>query len=508
MVMSADPRPDSSSETPPPTRSRRAAAAWYRSLQDLPREHGFESLRVEGKIPDDLCGTLYRNGAALLTQQGQRCSHWFDGDGGVSAVRFGNGQAQGASRVVMSRGLTEERKAGKALYGGFGTVQPGFFNRVRGVLKNSANTSVMFWNDRLFAMIEACLPTELSPDDLTTIGETDLGGVIPFAFSAHPHAVPARNAIYNFGVRYGLKTYLDCFELPEPKTEGGQGSRKARLLASVPLKGAPFIHDFIATERHLVFFVPPARVDIVPMLLGRGSVADNLKWRPESGTEVIIVPIDTPDRVTRFKVDPFFQWHFANAFERQGEIVVDFIRYDDLHTLGWLTDLFRGGNAVTPRSTYHRAVIDPSTSRARRFRDECLWDRTSEFPRISPANEGNEYSIAYAAGYSPRSESAGLQDSVSRIDVNKGVASEFILDSEQFTGEPIFVPKANARGEGEGYLLSAIYDARTHSSHCAVFDAEHVDAGPLARAHMDHHIPPRFHGVWRPATTPEHGSGA
>ena len=57
-------------------------------FRDLPREHGFEALRVEGKLPPDLEGTLYRVGPALNSSFGERYRHWFDGDGGIYAVRF------------------------------------------------------------------------------------------------------------------------------------------------------------------------------------------------------------------------------------------------------------------------------------------------------------------------------------------------------------------------------------------------------------------------------------
>jgi hypothetical protein len=40
---------------------------WMSSLRDLPREHGFEPLRVEGTIPADLVGTLYRVGPSLFS---------------------------------------------------------------------------------------------------------------------------------------------------------------------------------------------------------------------------------------------------------------------------------------------------------------------------------------------------------------------------------------------------------------------------------------------------------
>ena len=43
-----------------------------------------------------------------------------------------------------------------------------------------------------------------------------------------------------------------------------------------------------------------------------------------------------------FTADAFFTWHYANAFERGGEIVVDFVRYPDFDSNRWLGELFRG----------------------------------------------------------------------------------------------------------------------------------------------------------------------
>src|SRR3954451_4355438 len=125
---------------------------WRRAFQDLTREHSFEPLEVEGQIPADLTGTLFRNGPALFSTYGRPYQHWFDGDGAISSVRFGPQGAEGAVRLVQTVGLQEERRAGRALYGGYGTLQPGNpLGRVRRRDKNAANTSVMEWQGRVLA---------------------------------------------------------------------------------------------------------------------------------------------------------------------------------------------------------------------------------------------------------------------------------------------------------------------------------------------------------------------
>jgi carotenoid cleavage dioxygenase-like enzyme len=75
---------------------------WMSSLRDLPREHGFESLRLEGSLPAGLSGTLYRTGPSLFSIFGKPDGHLFDGDGAVTAVRFENGRPLGAAKLVQS----------------------------------------------------------------------------------------------------------------------------------------------------------------------------------------------------------------------------------------------------------------------------------------------------------------------------------------------------------------------------------------------------------------------
>lgn len=128
---------------------------------DLPREHGFEPLEIEGTLPAELRGTLFRNGPGQHGQHGRRYSHPFEGDGAVTAVRFEGGRALGASQITPTAGLREERAAGKILYGLSAPWWRRMANVVRGRQKNTANTSVVVWQGRLFALLEAARPTEL-----------------------------------------------------------------------------------------------------------------------------------------------------------------------------------------------------------------------------------------------------------------------------------------------------------------------------------------------------------
>jgi all-trans-8'-apo-beta-carotenal 15,15'-oxygenase len=482
----------SSSLTSSAASARVANHGWHRAFRDLPRQHGFEPLTIEGRLPPELRGTLYRNGPSLLSSFGRRYGHWFDGDGAVSAVRFdGDGGAAGAVRVVESPGLVEERRRGRRHFGSYGTPAPslwrGLMGGLRRELKNSANTSVMVWQGRLFALVESSRPTELSLDDLSTRGEDGLEGAVAATFSAHPHYVPARRSAYNFGVRYGRRTELDLYALPD---EG-----PARRMATLPLAGATMIHDFIATERHLVFFAPPLRLRVMRMLLGLGCYSQNLRWRPEEGTEILVVPIDEPERVRRFTVPAFYQWHYATAFERGAELVVDYVRYPDFASNEWLRQVMDGPAATPIGGQLHRATIDAARGT---FADEPLAATPGcEFPRVARAGGANRY--VYVAAHSDAAAGHGMFDRVARIDVERGGVQSVSLGDGYFPSEPVFVRRPGGSAEDDGWLLMLVYDAHSDRSGVSVVDARRIEAGAVAHAWLDHAVPFTFHGAFAPA---------
>ena len=449
-----------------PTTSSLALDLWSK---DLPREHGFEPLRVEGKLPASLRGTLYRNGPGLFGSHGQKYAHPFEADGAVTAVRIADGTALGSSRVTPTAGLLEERRAGKMLYGLSAPWRRRMRNMLRGGDKNTANTSVVLWQDRLFALMEGGKPTELAPADLAMIGETDLG-VIHGAFSAHPHRVEARRAIYNFGLEYGRHTRLHAYELPDVGP--------AREVGVVELPAAVMLHDFIATETHLVWFVSPVRVDVPRMLLQLGSFNTLFRWQPQHGVDVICMPIDRPTELVRFTTDAFYQWHFANAFTRgANELVIDYVRYPDFQSFGEIGGYARGagGDALSP-GRYHRATIDLA---ARTLRSEQLADRTCEFPTVAPAVKGREHAVAYAVF-----DNFGA---IGSIDA-RGAITSHSLDASERCSEALYA---------DGYLMSLCH-ARD-AAYVAVYDAARIPDGPVAKIWIDHHVPLTFHGVYAPA---------
>ena len=64
--------------------------------------------------------------------------------------------------------------------------------------------------------------------------------------------------------------------------------------------------------------------------------------------------------------------------------------------------------------------------------------------------------------------------------------------------EPVFVPRSPDADEGVGHILTIVHDEASDASHLALLDAERLEAGPIARAFLDHRVPAGFHGSFVP----------
>lgn len=442
------------------------------------RPHGFETLRVEGELPQGLRGTLYRAGPGLFERGGVVVEHPFEADGAIVGVRLdGSGTAEGAVRYVESDGFRQEAAAGKWLTGTAVPRWKRIVNALRGTTKNSGNTSLMQWQSRLFALMEAGSPVEMDPETLATVGDTDLG-VVPRAFSAHPHRHPSRPLQLNFGVKFGPKTVLELFELPD------QG--QARQFGVAPAPWAAMIHDFALTDRYMVFFVGPSRLRMAKALMGSGELRDLFTWEPELGARIVVVPLDDPGTPRTFEVDPWWVWHVVNGWETEGGIVADVIEFPDGASLQAIAD----PNTPIGQPQYVRHTIDLRAGTTRR---EKLWDVPAEFPSIAESGRGRPHGRCYLQTSPDGHERAPSRRGVGWFDPGAGKGAQHVWDPAWDVSEPLLLSHPG------GACLATMVDPRGEgTSHLALLDPDRLDDGPFARVHFDQKLPSGFHGTWRP----------
>jgi all-trans-8'-apo-beta-carotenal 15,15'-oxygenase len=80
--------------------------AWQLGLEPLEHEQLDEQeLALEGLVPLDLDGRLFRVTPARFDVYGERYRHWFDGDGMVHSFRIERGRVFSRNRFVATNPL-------------------------------------------------------------------------------------------------------------------------------------------------------------------------------------------------------------------------------------------------------------------------------------------------------------------------------------------------------------------------------------------------------------------
>jgi all-trans-8'-apo-beta-carotenal 15,15'-oxygenase len=468
---------------------------WQGGYQSLNQEFDYWIDDIEGEIPPELQGTLFRNGPGLLDINGQRLHHPFDGDGMISRITFTNGRAHFRNQFVKTEGYLAEQKANKILYRGvFGTQKPGGWlaNIFDFKIKNIANTNVIYWGKKLLALWEAAEPYLLNPHTLETVGNEYFNGVLSKkeAFSAHPRIDP-NGTLVNFAIKPGPSTTITIFEL---NTDGEITSKQNQI---VP--GFCFIHDFVITENYCIFFQNPVTFNPLPFALGISSAAQCIKVNKNQPTKIIIIPRTAKTQTEKVKVletQAGFIFHHVNAFEMGNEIIVDSICYESL-------------TEVEPNSDYQKTDFDAnSPAQLWRFnldlsknkvQNHLIDTRPAEFPTIHPHHVGKSYRYLYTAAAHQATGNAPLQ-AIFKVDLESGKKQLWSAAPRGFMGEPIFVPRANSQQEDDGWIIALVYDAEHHRSHIVILDAEDCEKGAIAKLHLQHHIPYGLHGSFTPET--------
>jgi carotenoid cleavage dioxygenase len=436
-------------------------------------------LEVEGRLPPDLNGTFYRNGPNPAYEPLGRY-HWFDGDGMIHAVTLRDGRASYRNRWVRSRGLAEERAAGRATYRGLLEMTPTEAPR----FKNTANTNIVWHAGKLLALMEAALPTELLPCTLETIGEWDFGGKLGTAMTAHP----------KLDLETGEMLFFGYSPFP-PYLTYHVADRTGALVRSLPVDLAwpSMIHDFAVTRDHVVFILCPV-VFSFERVAERGGV---FSWEPERGTRLGVMPRSGgPDDLRWYETDPCYVFHPLNAYDEHGTVVVDVARYGQLDFMSPAAPRDPGWEGER-MARLHRWTIDLAGGGVR---STALDDVSCEFPRADERRLGRKHRYGYAAVEPERRSSMPAWSGIRCYDLERGTSVTRSFGPASGAGEPLFVPRAGGVAEDDGYVIALVYDGTRNASDLWVLDARDLAGEPIARVRLPHRVPYGFHGNWVAAT--------
>jgi carotenoid cleavage dioxygenase-like enzyme len=465
-------------------------ASWAKAIAKPASEFPLTQLSIiSGQIPENLKGSLYRNGPGRLERGDFHVGHWFDGDGAILAVHFADGQARATYRYVQTAGYLEEERADKLIYGNYGMTATGaWWQRFGKSSKNVANTSVMALPDKLLALWEGGLPHSLDLETLETLGIENLEGLenrLPY--SAHPKRDPQTGEIFNIGVSYGKNATLNIY----------RSDRTGKLLkkGQTNLQGLSMVHDFVMAGDFLIFCVPPLRMNVFPVLLNLQSYSESLQWQPQEGTEILVFNRHNLELVSRNVVEPWFQWHFGNGHsDRDGNVVFDLIRYPNFATNQFLKEIAFGKTKTHAKGTLWQMRLNPQTGEFLEISELC--DRGSEFPSIAPAQVGQNSRHTYLSIHRPDAViNQEIFGAIARYDYQTNTLTEANLGTNRYPMEPLFAPDSS--NPDSGYVITVVFDGDLECSEVWVFDSDRLDSEPVCRLALPSIVPMGFHGTWR-----------
>jgi len=413
---------------------------------------------IEGYVPDDLVGVLYRNGPGKFGVNGERVQHVLDADGLIVQVTFPpprNGEPRQfafRSRFVETEFMKDEEESQKFLYRGtFGTGPSGFLeppknglnedpwqeplpskivgNAFKTDIKNSANTQVISFGGKVLALFEAGLPHRIDPNTLETLGEDDLGGTLPrgtpvkvgqigdfeipeeflpdflggAAHTAHPQMCPDTGNL----VGWHWSQIVNDNSLEATFTEWSASDFSPIASSTFRLPGCELApHDMALTENCMMLKVNSLTMNQGDFIMGLSGPAASLKMDGRANVQVHVFP--RPTAKNQFEpyvveVPPCFSIHFSHAYEdpESGNLVSFFSGWppsdskDFLGAWGGFAPYF----AVIPETFIWKLVIDPRSKK-------CVsldiapgaLNACAEHPLVHPKFSTKKAKYVYAVG--------------------------------------------------------------------------------------------------------------
>ncbi len=260
--------------------------------------------------------------------------HWFDGLAMLHRFAVADGRVSYANSFLDSHAYRAAREQARLAYREFATDPcRSLFKRVQTLFSSSAtsdnaNVNVAPLGDRFLAMTETPLPVVFDPRTLRT-ADVEPPRAPGQLSTAHPHLDRSSGGMLNYAAQLGPRSHYRFFTL--------DASGAPRVLCSLPVREPAYMHSFGLTERWLVLAEFPLVVNPLALALSGRPYIENYRWKPERGTRFTLVDRRSGAACGGFRTDACFAFHHVNAYEADGEVVVDVCAYPDA---GMIEDLY------------------------------------------------------------------------------------------------------------------------------------------------------------------------
>jgi all-trans-8'-apo-beta-carotenal 15,15'-oxygenase len=452
---------------------------------------------TEGAIPQELRGTLLRNGPGVQ-RAGETPVHFLDGYGFVASARFEEGRAVYQAREVDLPLARRERAAGKLLARRPFTNRPGgrLANLFRLALSTGASHDVYAWGGAVVAsdidghyLLDPVTLDTKGPAPLNTRG----GGMVQISAMPRPDAFTGNLVAWTTKPGILSMDTVTFYELD------AQWQEKARVTRSLGAKGVG-LHDHTSTENYYVA-AQFGRFDVGVLASGAGVPLDSVRL-PDGASGVVLVPRKGDGPVRRIPLGEKLQlFHVANAYEEDGKFVADGAVYEgglDFRPLNAPEMAYDASSVSAARGPFFtRFTLDLATGA---HAVDIRRDARGEAGTVRPDRHGRRHRYAWVSapgtrGDEPFENAYYWYHAIGKIDCDAGRTVD-VWDA----GPRVFVsaPQVVARGEAEddAWVLAWTHDAANKKGELVILDASNLARGPIARLALPAPLPAASHVDW------------
>ncbi|CAH1249331.1 BCO2 [Branchiostoma lanceolatum] len=513
---------------------------------------------IKGNFPKWLSGGLVRNGPGMFDIGEDKINHWFDGLGIMHRFSFKDGEVTYRSKYL--RGDTYERcmKENRIAFTGFGSVHypdpcKNIFRRFLSYFRMEEptdNCNVNFINvgDDYFVCTETKMMRKIDIETLDTKEKIDVSNYVTVQVStAHPHYGLEDGATFNMGSQFGKETSYNIIKVPRPDKGQNDSLEKAEILYKIPAtypRSPSYYHSFGITDNYIVFVEQPLTMNLLRLFTARiRGVGMNTCFDFSSTTPVRfhLVNRETAEHVsTKYLADSFFVFHHINAYEDDGNVVVDLCAYTDdtiMNSL-YMADLRKSGEEgakkwretpnVFPRRYVFPINVTEDTPKGENLvkldytdatavlKEEedgsvyvhCVHDdlvSQEEVPGYEAPNvnywkySGRKYQFAYGLCVHDKGT---VMNKLVKLDVRNKKAVGLWHEKDMYPSEPIFIASPDSKSEDDGVIVSAVTSVLPDKpGFLLVMDAKTFTE--VARAEVPIDVPWGIHGTYAPPQNKE-----
>ena len=444
--------------------------------------HGSVNI-VSGKVPNDLKGYFLRNGPALHNIGPDRFLHWFDAPGMVQKFAFADGQVRHHGRVINTYRNRTEAEAGRITFSAFGTHGHGLPSGGSADGQSTANTSLFEHAGELLALWEGGSPHIIDPETLDTNGRKSWSAETKgLPFGAHPR-LDRDESMWNVGYSADPAALI-LYHI----------SATGALLTTqiMPQQATPMVHDFMITDTRIVIVAPP----YVSTGGADAAFIDRFAWQGgDAVSRILIIDKNDLSNVDVIEVDPFWVFHFGNAYDiSPSEIGFDFVQHDDPAFMTKDAFAVMDGSwdgTASAASHYVSARLDLSAGKLNLEQAPELGQ--VEFIQTDARQDlgAHRYALVLAQ---PRGPQAFGFNRLVLIDRLSGATEHFDTAETEILEEHLIVPKPGSADDF--WIIGTSLDWLNARTGLSIYEGPNLGGGPIFKAELDVALPLGLHGTF------------